>query len=105
VSPLVIAVVGILLVPLFVASWRLSLFGLAVQGLLMAWIGYQLDPALDTAAAWVRLFDLVAVRGLGAPIALYAVLRSQRAPTRRSRCMRCCGLSASGRATTSSRRT
>jgi len=81
-SPLVIAFVGILLVPLFVASWRLSLFGLAVQGLLMAWIGYQLDPALDTAAAWVRLFDLVAVRGLGAPIALYAVLRSQRVGAR-----------------------
>lgn len=81
-SPLLIAFVGILLVPLFVASWRLSLFGLAVQGLLMAWISYQLDPALDTAAAWVRLLDLVAVRGLGAPIAMYAVLRSQRAGAR-----------------------
>lgn len=81
-SPLLISFVGILLVPLFVASWRLSLFGLAVQGLLMAWISYQLDPALDTAAAWVRLFDLVVVRGLGAPIALYAVLRSQRAGAR-----------------------
>lgn len=81
-SPLLIAFVGFLLVPLFVASWRLSLFALAMQGLLMAWISYQLDPSLDSTFAWVRMFDLVAVRGLGAPIALYAVLRSQRASAR-----------------------
>lgn len=81
-NPLLIAFVGVLLVPLFVASWRLSLFGLAVQGLLMAWITYQLDPALDSAEAWVGMLDLVVVRGLGAPIALYAVLRSQRVTAR-----------------------
>ncbi len=81
-NPLLIAFVGVLLVPLFVASWRISLFGLAVQGLLMAWISYQLDPTLDSAAAWVRMVDLVVVRGLGTPLALYAVLRSQRATAR-----------------------
>ena len=81
-NPLLIAFFGILLVPLFVASWRLSLFGLAAQGLIMAWISYQLDPALDSASAWAGLFDLLVVRGLGAPIALYAVLRAQRAPAR-----------------------
>lgn len=81
-NPLLIAFIGVMLVPLFVASWRLSLFGLAIQGFLMAWLGYQLDPALDSATTWVRMFDLVAVRGLGAPIALYAVLRSQRAGPR-----------------------
>lgn len=81
-SPLVIAFIGVLLLPLFVASWRLSLLGLGVQGLLMAWMSYQLDPSLDSAAAWVRLFDLVAIRGLGAPIAMYAVLRSQRVSDR-----------------------
>ena len=81
-NPLLIAFIGVLLVPLFVASWRLSLLALAVQGLLMAWISYQLDPGLDSANAWLRMFDLVAVRGLGAPIALYAVLRSQRATAR-----------------------
>jgi len=81
-NPLLIAFVGVLLVPLFVASWRLSLYGLALQGLLLAWISYQLDPTLDSVAAWIRLFDLVVVRGLGAPIVLYAVLRSQRATAR-----------------------
>jgi hydrogenase-4 membrane subunit HyfE len=82
VSPLLIAFVGVLLVPLFVASWRLSLYGLAAQGLLMAWIHYQVDPALDTAGAWVVMFDLVVVRGLGAPLVLYAVLRSRGATAR-----------------------
>lgn len=81
-NPLLIAFVGILLVPLFVASWRLSLFGLAGQGLIMAWISYQLDPSLDTVDAWVSMFDLVVVRGIGAPLALYAVLLSHRAPPR-----------------------
>ena len=81
-NPLLIAFVGVLLVPLFVASWRLSLLGLTAQGLLMAAIRYQLDPSLDTVDAWVALFDLVVVRGLGAPFLLYAVLRAQRAPAR-----------------------
>ena len=81
-SPLLISFIGILLVPLFVASWRLSVFGLAGQGLLMAWISYQLDPSLDSVSAWLGLFDLVVVRGMFAPFALYAVLRSQHAPAR-----------------------
>lgn len=81
-NPLLIAFAGVLLVPLFVASWRLSLFGLAVQGLLMATISYQLDPNLDSVAAWIGLFDLVIVRGLGAPVLLYSVLLEQRAPPR-----------------------
>jgi len=81
-SPLLIAFVGVLLVPLFVASWRLSLLGLVAQGLLLAWISYQVDPALDTVGSWIVMFDLVVVRGLGAPLALYAVLRAQRATER-----------------------
>jgi len=81
-NPLLIGFVGVLLVPLFVASWRLSLFGLAAQALLMAWISYQLDPGLSSVGAWVGMFDLVVVRGLGAPLALYAVLRSQRVTAR-----------------------
>lgn len=81
-NPLLIAFVAVLLVPLFVASWRLSLAGLAVQAFLMASIRYQLDPDLDSFSAWFDLFDLVIVRGLGAPLALYTVLLSQRASTR-----------------------
>ena len=81
-NPLLIAFVGVLLIPLFVATWRLSLFGLAAQGLLMGWISYQHDPTLDSVGAWVGMFDLVVVRGLAAPLALYAVLRSQQATSR-----------------------
>jgi hydrogenase-4 membrane subunit HyfE len=81
-SPLLIAFVGVLLVPLFVASWRLSLLGLVGQGVIMASLSYQLDPSLDSVSAWLGLFDLIVVRGIGAPLLLYAVLRSQRAPAR-----------------------
>ncbi|MDB4959606.1 MAG: hycX [Myxococcales bacterium] len=81
-SPLLIGYLGVILVPLFVASWRLSLVGLMGQGLLLAWISYRLDPAVDTVDVWVSLVDFVVVRGLGAPIALYAVLRAQRASAR-----------------------
>jgi hydrogenase-4 membrane subunit HyfE len=81
-NPLLIAFVAVLLVPLFVASWRLSLYGLAAQGLLMAVISYQLDPDLSTATAWYELFDLAVVRGVLAPLALYTVLVSQRASAR-----------------------
>ena len=41
-NPLLIAFIGVLLVPLFAASWRLSLLGLVAQGLIMASISYQL---------------------------------------------------------------
>ena len=81
-NPLLIALVGVMLVPLFVASWRLSLFALVGQGLLMASISYQLDPSLDSVGSWLRLFDLVIVRGFGAPFALYAILLRQRATAR-----------------------
>jgi hydrogenase-4 membrane subunit HyfE len=81
-SPLLIGFLGVLFVPLFVASWRLSLLGLAGQGLILAWISYRLDPSLDSVSAWVTLFDLVVVRGLGAPVALYVVLRAQRVTAR-----------------------
>lgn len=81
-NPLLIAIVVVVLVPLFVASWRLSLAGLMAQGLLMASISYQLDPALDSVTAWFELFDMVIVRGLVAPLALYTVLLSQRASGR-----------------------
>jgi hypothetical protein len=48
----------------------------------MAWIGYEQHPALDSLSASIQMIDLVMVRGLGAPIALYAVLRGQGASAR-----------------------
>lgn len=81
-SPLLIALLGILLLPLFVATWRMSLFGLSAQGLLMAWIAYRMGPPPSTAAEWLTLVDLVVVRGLWAPFALYGVLHAQKVQRR-----------------------
>jgi hydrogenase-4 component E len=81
-SPLLIALLAVYLVPLFVATWRTSLFGLACQGFLMAWIAYRLGPVPSTASAWITLADLALVRGLGAPLALYSVMRVRSRPAR-----------------------
>ncbi len=81
-NPLLIAFVGVLLVPLFVASWRLGLYALAGQGFLMAGLAFQIDPEPTTAVAWLRACDLVLVRGIAAPLSLYLVLRSRRASDR-----------------------
>lgn len=78
-SALLIGMLGILLVPLFVASWRLSLLALAGQGLIMSWIGFQLDPGLHHADTWLSLADLLLLRALGAPLVLYLVLRARHA--------------------------
>jgi hydrogenase-4 membrane subunit HyfE len=80
-SPLLIALVVVMLVPLFVATWRTSLFGLACQGFLMAWIAYRLAPPA-TPSDWITLTDLVLVRGIGAPLALYLVMRARGGPAR-----------------------
>jgi hydrogenase-4 membrane subunit HyfE len=81
-SPLLIALLGVLLMPLFVATWRSSLAALSLQGFLMAWIAYGAGPAPSTPNDWATLADLVLVRGLWAPLALYGVLRAQNAPAR-----------------------
>lgn len=80
-SPLLIALLGVMLIPLFVATWRTSLAGLASQGFLMAWIAYRMAPP-HTPSDWLTLADLVLVRGLWAPLALYTVLRRRNAPSR-----------------------
>jgi hydrogenase-4 membrane subunit HyfE len=79
---LLVALLGVLLLPLFFATWRASLFGLACQGALIASIVHGFDHAPTTATAWLALIDLVVVRGLAAPLALYTVLRAQRAAPR-----------------------
>lgn len=80
-TSLLIGLLAVLLIPLFVSTWRTSLLGLACQGLLMAWIAYRLEghPSLDGA---LTFFDLIVVRGLAAPLALYAVLQRRNAPRR-----------------------
>lgn len=81
-SPLLVGLLGVLLVPLFVATWRSSLVGLACQGFLMTLIAYRLHPHPSTPEDWLRLTDLAVVRTVVAPLALYAVLRGQNAPAR-----------------------
>ncbi len=81
-SPLLVGLLGVLLVPLFVATWRTSLLGLACQGALLAAIAYRFEPNPHTASDWLTLADLAVVRGLVAPLSLGAVLHARKAPAR-----------------------
>jgi hydrogenase-4 membrane subunit HyfE len=82
VSPLLMGLLGVMLVPLFLATWRSSLLGLSCQGVLIAWAAYRLDPNLRALSTWLMLVDLVLVRGVGAPFLLYRLLSSQKRSAR-----------------------
>jgi hydrogenase-4 membrane subunit HyfE len=79
-SSLLVALLGVMLIPLFVATWRMSLFGLGCQGGLLALLAFA--PATTTIGDWLTLIDLALVRGVAAPLALYTVLRARNAPAR-----------------------
>lgn len=81
-STLLMALLGAMLLPLFLSNWRMSLFGLSCQGLLMAWIAVESRPELSSPDDWLSLVDLVLVRGLLAPAFLYGVLRPREATAR-----------------------
>jgi hydrogenase-4 component E len=81
-NPVLVALLGVMIVPLFVATWRTSLLGLAWQGLLMALVAYQLEPRPRTPGPIIVLLDLGVLRGLVVPVVFYAVLRGRNAPTR-----------------------
>lgn len=76
-STLLIALLGVMLLPLFLSSWRMSLFGLSCQGLLLGWIAIEGQAEPPSADGWLTLFDLVVVRGLLAPGLLFAVMRAR----------------------------
>lgn len=80
-SGVLIAFEIVLLLPLFIGTWRISLLGLSCQGFLMAWIAFHhgLHLSLDSA---VELVDLVVLRAIAGPALLYAVLLRQNAPRR-----------------------
>jgi hydrogenase-4 membrane subunit HyfE len=80
-SSILTAFVAVLLLPLFIASWRTSLLGLACQGLLMGWIAYRHHPgsSLETVLA---LVDLVGLRAIVAPVSLFRIQRSHGAARR-----------------------
>ncbi|MEW6434311.1 MAG: hypothetical protein AB1730_22660 [Myxococcota bacterium] len=76
-STLLVALLGVMLLPLFLGKWRMSLFGLACQGLLLGWLAVEGHAEPPDAEGWLRLVDLVVVRGLLAPGLLYVVMRSR----------------------------
>jgi hydrogenase-4 membrane subunit HyfE len=81
-SPLLIALLGVQLIPLFVATWRASLMGLGCQGIIIALVAYRFEHVPSTLGPWLTLVDLGLVRGFVAPVALYTVLRARNAPAR-----------------------
>lgn len=76
-----VAFVIAVLVPLFVATWRTSLLGLFAQGALLAWMALE-QRASSGGDMALTLFDLLVVRGLAAPAALWLTLRAAGAPAR-----------------------
>ena len=81
-SSLLVGLLVVLLVPLFVATWRTSLFGLALQGLLLAAIAEQGMPEGRSIGDWITLVDLGLVRGVAAPLVLHRVLVRKEVPPR-----------------------
>jgi hydrogenase-4 membrane subunit HyfE len=82
VTSLLIGFVIVLLVPLFVGTWRISLLGLSLQGLLLYGVAYRLEGADTSAPGLLTAFDLIFLRGILAPALLYRVLQLRRAPER-----------------------
>lgn len=70
-----------MLVPLFVANWRTSLFGLFAQAMLMAWIALTQSSTFSVDTA-LTLVDLVLVRGVAMLGLIYVALLRRNAPPR-----------------------
>lgn len=81
-NPILISLLGVMLVPLFVGTWRPSLLGISAQGLVMALIAYHQDPSTESVRDWIALIDLAVLRGVVAPYVLYRVLSARGAPRR-----------------------
>jgi len=80
-SPLLLTLLIVLILPLFLATWRASLTGLALQGILMGWLAYRLHPHWSAALALTEL-DLVGLRAVAVPLFLGRVLARHRAASR-----------------------
>ena len=80
-NSLQIAFLVVLLIPLVAATWRMSLFGLALQGFLLGWMSLRQDEGLSPSML-LLLIDFVLVRGVLAPRYLYGIMKSRNAPPR-----------------------
>ncbi len=78
---LLIAYLLVVLVPIFVATWRTSLLGLSLQGLLLGWMAVQLSDDFSVPRI-ALLVELVVVRGIFVPVYLYRVLSELKTPRR-----------------------
>lgn len=81
-STLLMALLVVMGIPLFLGSWRASLFGLCCQGLLMGWMVIEAQPELSSPEELLTLIDLLLVRGLLAPALLYVVMSRRGAQAR-----------------------
>jgi hydrogenase-4 component E len=82
VTGLLIAFMITLLLPLFIGTWRTSFLGLAVQGALLSSIAYRQHGSHLSLESGLLAFDLVGLRMIAVPVALYLVLRARNAPLR-----------------------
>ena len=80
-SGLLIAFAIVVLIPLFVATWRTSLLGLALQGALIAWLSLR-DESTVTLDVALTAVDVIGLRTVAAPLLLYQVMRRRNAPPR-----------------------
>jgi hydrogenase-4 membrane subunit HyfE len=69
------------LVPLFVATWRTSLLGLALQGGFIAWLALRHGVTLSLDSS-LTLVDAIGLRAILGPAVLYAAMRGLGAPPR-----------------------
>jgi hydrogenase-4 component E len=80
-SGALVAFAIVLLVPLFVATWRTSVLGLALQGLLISWLalGHSAELSVGTA---ITAIDAALLRMIAAPAVLYVAMRDRQVSAR-----------------------
>jgi hydrogenase-4 component E len=76
-----IAFAIVVVIPLFAATWRTSLFGLALQGALIGWLSLRSVTRLTLDSALTAV-DVVVLRAAVAPVLLYLEMRGRNAPAR-----------------------
>ncbi|MBS2026629.1 MAG: hypothetical protein JST54_01895 [Deltaproteobacteria bacterium] len=80
-TPEAVTFLLVVLFPLLVGSWRVSLLGLALQGLLLGWMA-QTQLRELSASELLPIADALLLRGIAAPAVLYRILERQGTPSR-----------------------
>lgn len=82
-TPLLVGFLIVILLPLFMATWRSNLLALALQGFFLGLIALEHEPSMSATTSIV-LIDMFILRALVAPLALYEVMRRHNAPRRQN---------------------